>query len=479
MLVAAHAVRDDPWTVVRQAGALARARLEIADHDLGLTPSLGETSPDGRGAIARIDQGQPYPAMDRRGKRRRGAFDTPQAMAHTVVRRTLEACEGPVRTGLDPACGAGAFVLAMWEAGVREVYGTDLDPVALEVAQVACPGARLVVDDALNHGPEVDVLCGNPPYVPPERQDKELRAALRRRFPWLHGRFDLVVPFAAVAADRVREGGAFGLVLPSPALVQPYGKVLRERWVRRHRFTSLEGPLRFPGAAVDVSLVVAVAHRGPAPLPDHGIPAEQLLSLPTVPLDPHLRPGDSEIVDTVRARSEPLETLCRIDTGLVAHGPGGGKARLLHDVPGEGRVPYADARQFFEGTHCWLDYRPASMHRPKSPELFEGPKIVVQRLRGRGPVRAAVDHSGVYVGHTCTVVVPLADGVDLDRLLTLLTDPIIAGLTRIERGPRLDLYPRDVGAIPVPAGWLESTEDLGACLGLSAPQIARLTSLAR
>ena len=90
------------------------------------------------------------------------------------------------------------------------------------------------------------------------------------------------------------------------------------------------------------------------------------------------------------------------------------------------------------------------MHRAKSPEMFESPKLVIQRLRGRGPVRAAVDRTGVYVGHTCTVVIPKDKRLDLDRLCTLVTSPLVDALVRIERGQRLDLYPRDVASIPIP-----------------------------
>ena len=81
--------------------------------------------------------------------------------------------------------------------------------------------------DGLQDGEAVELVVGNPPYVPPERQGKDQRVRLRLRFPWLRGRFDLAVPFAAVAASRVRPGGALRLVLPSAALSQPYGTPLR------------------------------------------------------------------------------------------------------------------------------------------------------------------------------------------------------------------------------------------------------------
>ncbi|MEZ4237570.1 MAG: hypothetical protein R3F59_15770 [Myxococcota bacterium] len=475
---AAERLAHDPWTVVKVAGQLARARLAVADRDFGLTSQLVPVGVDDPRAIARVAAGQPFPELDPRSRRARGAFDTPMDYARRVVRATRRAAEGQVRVGLDTACGTGAFLLAMAEAGVAEVWGTDLDAVALEVARVAVPSAVLVREDALRHGPLVDITCGNPPFVPPERQDKELRSELRRRFPWLRGRFDLVVPFAATAVDRVRPGGAAGLVLPFPSLVQPYGAVLRRRWVHRHRISTLVGPLPFPGAAVEVGVVVLIADRGPDRLPE-GLSVEEVLRLDNVPLDPVLRSGDVDIVEHFRARSVRLGDLALVDTGLVAHGPEGGKAELIYDAPGSGRVPYADAREFFSGRRRWLDYRPKAMHRAKSPELFEGPKLVIQRLRGKGPIKAAVDRSGIYVGHTCTVVVPRDPRLDLDRLCELVTSPVVDGIIRIERGQRLDLYPRDVASIPVPLDWLRNPRlPAEVAAGLSPAQVQRLRAVA-
>ena len=475
-VAAAQAVRRRPWDVVRFAGLLARCELRVADADFGLSAALRKVPLDSRAAVARIAEGQPYPHLRNNGRRSRGAYDTPIDMARRVVKTALRSVDGPLRTGLDLACGPGSFLLAMTEAGIPEVFGTDIDATALAVAQVAVPKARLLQEDALKHGPPVDVVCGNPPFVPPERQDKDLRVELRRRFPWLRGRFDLVVPFAAVAAERVREGGALGLVLPAAAMVQPYGAVLRRRWLQRHAVSELVGPMPFPGASVDVMLLVMTIGAGPAPLPPHGVPADEVLSLANVPLDPALLPGDVALLRALRGRSVELGTLCYIDTGLVAHGPHGGKEGLLEDEPGDGRVPYAAARDFFAGRRRWLDYQPDRMHRAKTPALFEEPKLVVQRLRGKAPVKAAIDREGVYVGHTCTVVKPTDPRLSLEAVLELVTSPLVDALTRIERGSRLDLYPKDVAAMPLPLAWLEPGErrPLGEAWGLDDEEQERL-----
>ncbi len=484
VVVAAESVSDRPWEVVRVAGLLARCKPARASKHLGLTRSLKVTHPAGKRAVVSVDKGQLYPQLDHVGRRSRGAFDTPVDMARRVVLTAMTAVDGDVTTCLDTACGTGAFLLAAKEAGIPEIYGTDIDPTALAVAQIAVPEARLLLEDALKHGPEVDLVIGNPPFVPPERQDRDLRRDLRRRYPWLKGRFDLSVPFAAAAVQRVRKGGAAGLVLPAAMMVQNYGATLRRRWVERHHIAELSGPTPFPGASVDVMLVVLGVHQERGPLPVYGITPEELLRLDNVPLNPALMPGDVDLVERIRRSSVELGELATIDTGVVAHGPLGGKDRLIFDEPGTGRVPYADAREFFAGERSWLAYTPDEMHRAKSPELFEADKIVVQRIRGRGKVRAAIDRDGVYVGHTCTVVVPSATSqsgvIPLERLLHLFESPIVDAITRIENGQRLDLYPRDVRRFPVPKRWFDEPDlPLEEAFGLSRREMRRLEAVAR
>lgn len=469
----------EPWEVVRNAGLLARCEPTPAPHDLGLDAHLRVREVNDPACIARVAAGAPFPQLANAGRRARGAFDTPVAMARQLVAAARLAVEGRCEVALDPACGPGAFLVALLEAGLREVRGADIDPAALAVASVAAPSARLSLADAFSGGEVVDLVVGNPPFVPPERQDRLLRARVKVRFPWMRGRFDLVVPFAELATERVRRGGAVGLIVPSAMLSQPYAAPLRRRWVQRHELIELAGPYPFPGASVDVGLVVMRCHTGPAPLPLFGIAPDELLRLENAPLNPDLMPGDIALVEKIRDASFPLGSFCRIDTGVVAHGPKGGKERLITDTKRPGSVPYADAREFFEGDHRWLQYDPAEMHRPKSPEMFENPKIVIQRLRGRKPVRAAIDWDGIYVGHTCTVVYPRQHRVPLDRVLDLVRSPLIDGLSRIESGHRLDLYPRDVASFPVPKAWIDRPHlGLAEAWGLLPAEIERLESWA-
>ena len=100
---AAKAIEGNPWQVVEFAGMLARTQIRYAENDLGLTTDLYIREVHHRHAIVSVPKGAPFPSWDTRGKRKRGAFDTPQAMALQTVRSALAAAEIDVQTGLDPA----------------------------------------------------------------------------------------------------------------------------------------------------------------------------------------------------------------------------------------------------------------------------------------------------------------------------------------------------------------------------------------
>ena len=477
-VVSAAECLDDPWEVVTQAGLLARCRPAIAKKAQGLKDDLSLGSPRASGVFT-IPRGATYPHLDTPYRRIHGAFDTPKTMARRLVDQALGAVEGEVQVGLDPACGTGAFLVAMAERGVTEIRGFDVDELAVSVARIAVPRAKLLVADAFTLGEQADLVVGNPPFVPPERQNKALRRQLRQRFPWLNGRFDLFVPFSALAVECCREGGGVRLVLPWPILSQPYGVGLRRAWLEKHRFVEVSGPHAFPGASVQVVLLVMQKGRGPAGVPPHWIRADELLRLENAPLDPNLEIGDIALAQWVRGRSRPMGDVCLVDTGLVAHGPDGPKSRLMRDGPGPGVVPYADARDFFRGKNKFLSYEPRRMHRAKQPSMFEQPKIVIQRLRGKNPIRAAIDRSGIYVGHTCTIVQPLPTcPVSLSRLLELIMSPVVSAITRIERGHRLDLYPHDVAAFPIPLRWWDSPDTpIKEALELNDQQLDRCAAI--
>lgn len=204
--------------------------------------------------------------VDRADRDRRGAHYTPAPLAAEVVAHTLQpllaAADAAAMAQLrivDPACGAGAFLLAARRAlaaalataglpapdaaSVRAVLGADLDPWACRLARVSLAldagvpfnVPRVVLGDALlgptsvcthdeggidwrEHldGGVAHAVVGNPPFLGGKRIRTVLgtarRDALRRRRA-LSGNADLAAHFVHLARELLREGGRFGLVL--------------------------------------------------------------------------------------------------------------------------------------------------------------------------------------------------------------------------------------------------------------------------
>ena len=472
---AAEALALHPWLALAAAGQLARCALSVAPVDVGLTSRLAVVAVDDRRAAFRVGAGSAYPILNRAGRLTQGAFDTPRERANDLVAETRKFAR---RTGrvLDPCCGTGALLLAAWEQGATDLWGTDIDPIAIAVARVVVPTARFAVADVLDDGEQADVVVTNPPFVSAERQGPAMRRQLRARFPWLERRFDLWVPTAAAAVQRVRPGGVAGLVLPISILGAPYAEGLRRRWLQQIRVASLSETRRFPGVAQPVVNVVLAAFEGPSRLP-----VADTLALPRAAWIPELVAGDSGILAMVLRRSEPLGNSCRIDTGLVGFGGGHIRDSRVFDEPGKGRRPYASVAALERGECRFIDYDDAILHRKKDPALFEGPKVVVQRVHGGTGRRVVVDRSGTFVDHTATVVVPGAPcPLSVEEIAKWITDPIALGLLRLRTGDSLDLYPRDLAWLPLPSAWRDPPFlDAEIALALSPQQADRLRVIGR
>lgn len=190
--------------------------------------------------------------LDGSGRKRSGSYYTPAALAEQVTRAALAARPlGPGATVCDPALGGGAFLLAAAaqlagrgrRAVVERVYGADLSPLAVAVAEAALwlwcgdPGfdpaplrEQLVVQDALERGWErrlpgvgargFDLVIGNPPWVAyAGRAAQPLEPGVRRRlgesfrafrgYPTLHGLF-------VERAVELAPSGTVALIVPSP-----------------------------------------------------------------------------------------------------------------------------------------------------------------------------------------------------------------------------------------------------------------------
>lgn len=257
----------------QEAGAARLAGLDFSAADLHLAGDL-------------------YAAL-RGGRHAAGSYYTPPALTDLLARRALDPLLGGLATSpsvLDPACGAGHFLVAAAEViaeGLGEatpglpardarrlalgaLHGVDSDLQAVELARAAlwlwaglpelhpddltgtirC-GDALLDDDLFAAGTRFDAVLGNPPFASVFTRaagdgDGGRRAALQTRYATAQGSFDLSVPFVERAVSLCRPGGRIGLIVPNKLLAADYARALRE-WL---------------GERARVEAVIDAAHAG-------------------------------------------------------------------------------------------------------------------------------------------------------------------------------------------------------------------------
>jgi methylase of polypeptide subunit release factors len=200
-----------------------------------------------------------------------GVVYTPPEVTGPMVERALAPLlAGRSRAQLlelrlcDFAVGEGAFLIEIVRVvaaahGGRDakqvvaahcVFGADRDPRAVAAAHAALeayvgaplPTLRehLRVGDALQLAwPRFDAVIGNPPYIRQEKLAPATKRALRG-FESYDGVADLYVYFIELAHRLVRDGGRYGLVVPTKWLTAAYARPLRSFLARARSIETIE-----------------------------------------------------------------------------------------------------------------------------------------------------------------------------------------------------------------------------------------------
>lgn len=225
-------------------------------------------------------------------RKKMGIYYTPTHITSLIVKSTVGEMLGNSDTTtslrvLDPACGSGSFLLSALELliekeGVttfdekiavlkRSIYGVDLDPKAVEIAQFnlllrilekrkILPvmddnvrlGNSLIEDEKVDSTPMVwkesfrgilgdggfDVVVGNPPYVNAIELSKTVGEKVKNywkdTFETAKGTYDIYILFFERALQLCKEGGYVSFITPNKYLSSPYGIALREHVLKNH-----------------------------------------------------------------------------------------------------------------------------------------------------------------------------------------------------------------------------------------------------
>ncbi len=262
-----------------------------------------------------------------------------------------------------------------------------------------------------------DIVIGNPPYVRadfPDARHRELRKRLlaSEHYDTLWEKWDLFVPFIERGFRLLKPGGAIAYIVSDAYCHAKYAEKSRDWFLRNARIVRLDflSKLRIFDAAVRNVIFVYRKADGSMNAPERRVHEGRFGKVSHLATDRQDRlttrevffPEDGASPEAeYRNRTIPLNRICYISVGLVAHAdekraPG---AFRLADLVAEERDELHPKR-FAEGkhlarwlpaTHRWLEWgtprAPALFRRPTFPEMYEvEEKLIAQRSPGPDPV---------------------------------------------------------------------------------------------
>lgn len=227
---AALGSRSSAWEAVLATVASAHG-LERGRDSMPTLPFLAPwCDPD---AIEHLGATHESLVAERQGS---GTFYTPPSLVAWVLDRALPVAADTRLSVLDPACGAGHFLVAAARRFIARglapgeavdlVHGVDLDPVAVAISrlrlQVLAPGSdpHVRIGDGLDSHPGApyDVVLGNPPFLGRLRSRTTAASAgpatPAARGTGLGAYTDVSAVFLHRALDLVKPTGTVALVQP-------------------------------------------------------------------------------------------------------------------------------------------------------------------------------------------------------------------------------------------------------------------------
>ncbi|MBI3914771.1 MAG: N-6 DNA methylase [Chloroflexi bacterium] len=346
-----------------------------------------------------------------------------------------------------------------------------------------------------------DVIVGNPPYVRAENMPRDERDFYmdEKHFEVIYGRFDIHILFLERAIKLLKEGGRLGFIIPYSSFTQNYGKLSRKLILDSCAIEAIVDLSRykvFQDAEVATCILILrkeenanvrlgnaiqiIRQDDYADGINHGSRPTLEQGQFTTTVDNMFRldlvGAPAEVTKKIENRSIELGQICYLITGVVAHDSktGASKDRLIHDRrSGKKSKSYIEAKES-AGRYAplfprkFIEYKPEEMHRPKFPELFENPKILIPDLVGIGGLRATIDLASTYTNHSfnCCVLkgnlvgvkdkirisdedIALSLNYDLQYILGIINSRMITFYFETNLGGGLHASPANLRRLPI------------------------------
>jgi adenine-specific DNA-methyltransferase len=278
-----------------------------------------------------------------------------------------------------------------------------------------------------------DVVIGNPPYVNAKTlvelfKNERNYLSNSSRFKYLYQKWDLYIAFIEKSINLLNNSGYFSMIIPYPFLNQNYGTPLRKGILENHKLISildLSNKKIFKDAVV-TNIVLTVQKNGKT----DKILINKIDDTNTVSKAYNLKKenilpdNDSSCwniankasINVDSSKCHPLGDICFISIGMVLN---------ADEKKAKGKFVKSDliskvktkihSKKYTEGKYIdryimnktyyleWNTKRvPAKIRRPTFPDLYENPKILINKL---GAVKAVYDKSKIYCDQTIRVAV--------------------------------------------------------------------------
>jgi type I restriction-modification system DNA methylase subunit len=401
------------------------------------------------------------------------------------------------------------------------IYGVDKDKQALEVARLNLllralhSPEKLPMLKSFHLGdslhpetweigfPEVmkdggfDIIIGNPPYIRAENMARDERDYyMSGVFESAYGRFDIFILFIETAINLLKKNGLLGFIIPRALLNQNYAKEIRRIILEKctiEQIVDFGKTSIFDQAAIDTCIIVLKKVEQKNNQIRIITPAEDISNLSNVSIKSVMQDEFSKtpqfafrldldntsvnLISTIKKECLFVGDICYVDMGLIAYykeknveGVTSKESYISNKASRKFSKPYAEGKDLSERYHPlttnrYIWYEPSSMHRPKFPELFENPKIVISKITGDRGLRATFDEKGIYVestlnccvlanmiestGRVETETVDLSKNYSLKYLLGLMNSKLLGWYYKHLLMRSLDVYPDNVRQLPI------------------------------
>jgi type I restriction-modification system DNA methylase subunit len=405
-------------------------------------------------------------------RKKMGIYYTPTYITEFIVKNTIEIAlqrqsTNRAITVLDPACGSGSFLLAALKSVVahnkassfedkisvirQSIFGVDLDPKAVEIAQFnlllrilerrkvlpvmdknIIVGNSLVDDATLNpHAlawlqtfPEAfknggfDVIIGNPPYVfgGGSGISPEEKVYFQQNYESGHRKLNLFSLFFERSIKLLRPGGLMGFIVPNTLLRVTSYEDTRKFILDNTKIVSIVNLEAGVFEDVTAATIIIILQKNEA---DKTASNNTVMVYDGLRAKPFEKPQSSfekaamhifdlaqeqrgdDIYSKLAAGSVNLGSICKeMIFGVVITK---NFDEVVSDVKkGESYKKFLEGRDIgryrINFDNKYLHYLPSLLHRPRTPEIFEADeKILVQRISGgKRPLKAAYDNEQYY-----------------------------------------------------------------------------------